>query len=183
MKTPRILAVATAVALIVAGCSSGEEAPEPAASSEQPDGADTGAAGDGNDSASTEDDGSSTGDTSGGATLQLGDQTYEATTVLDCTVDDPIAPNDRQFVGESEDGTVRISISYFEDDALAGLTGLDVEIEGPDGDVDWSSSYVGADGVFTIEQRADGADGTAEISRLQPGDEPSQLTADWSFTC
>jgi len=113
--------------------------------------------------------------------VTLDGTTYEVTEVVDCTLDDPMAPNDRQFIGRNGDGSVEMGLSYFEDESLAGLNGLSLTFEGSDGEEEWASSVVGSDFEFTIEQRPDGADGTAEVGRLGP--EAETLLAEWSFTC
>lgn len=178
MRTPSTPVLLLAVGLLLAGC--GDDAPstdEPAAVDEaQTDPAETA---DGADTA-TEDEAPADGAAAAGGTgavVTLGGETYEVTEVRDCTVDDPLAPNDRLFNGVSADGSVEVDISYFEDESLSGLNGLSLTV----GDDDWVSSIVGADRVFTIEQRPDGADGTAEVGKQGGGAEP--VIAAWSFTC
>lgn len=119
---------------------------------------------------------------SGGGTVTVDDTTYELTRVLDCTVGNAGAPDDRQFVGESDDGSVRFSVSYFGADAggLNGI-GLDTEVDGDEWT--WASSYAGADAPFEITLLDDGAEGSATVGVVGLGAPDQEFTATWSFSC
>lgn len=107
--------------------------------------------------------------------------TYELTRVLDCTVGNEGAPDDRQFVGETDDGTAQFSASFFGED-LAGLEGISLEVEVEGNDWTWSSDYA-ADGAFEITLRDDGAEGSATVRVVGIDAPEGEFTATWSFRC
>lgn len=189
--------------LLLAGCGGGDDTAEPVADAQPADetdaggGAATDAEGGGNGEAGDDgggdpadgggtDDGGTGGDGTAGGSYAVDGTTYEVTEVLDCSIGSEGFPDDRQFVGESADGAVRMSVSYFEDETFAGLNGADLEVELRDGTVatvTWASSYAGADAAFDITPRADGAEGAAEVGVVGPDVPDGTFTATWSFTC
>lgn len=185
--------------LLLTACGDGEtnaNSPddEPIAGDAATDGAEeTSADADGSassDTAATEqsEDASGSTDTAGDVvgSYSVDGTTYEVTKVLDCSIGSEGFPDDRQFVGESSDGAVQMTVSYFENETLSGLNGAGLAIEVRDGtvaEITWASSYAGADATFEITPRADGADGTAEVGAVGPDVPEGEFIATWSFTC
>jgi hypothetical protein len=109
--------------------------------------------------------------------------TYEVTDVLDCTIGNEGNPDNRQFVGESPDGTDQFSVAYFGEENSLGLNGITFETK-VDGDAwTWASSYAGADALFEIRLTPNGAEGTAAVGVVGLNSPRGEFSATWSFTC
>lgn len=198
------LLVGVALAVAVAGCGAGDEGggsgDETAADGQATaDPGDTTTEDDETEESTddaagqTTDDGQGTQDTAGGggarASVVIQDETYEATDPIECRIGAEGSPDEREFLGTSADGTVRISIVYFAEEQLQGLSGLDVDIEGAGatgGELTWSTLFA-AEPSFEIDVRPDGAEGSANVGSLNLArnteDGEVDTTAEWSFTC
>lgn len=118
-----------------------------------------------------------------GATVVVDGVTREFPTVLDCTVGNDGAPDDRQFVGETADGSATFSMGYFGEGELSGLNTVDLEAVVDGQDWTYASSYAGSEGGFTANLRDDGADGAATVRAVGIGAPDEEWTMEWSFTC
>ncbi|MFP4512782.1 MAG: hypothetical protein ACLFRV_07540 [Acidimicrobiales bacterium] len=105
---------------------------------------------------------------------------YEFPDVRDCGLGDTGFPDDRDFVGYSADGEVVMSVSYFEDESLAGLNSMSVEIDQPH--ALYSSQYA-PDGEFVIDVLPDGAEGSTTVGAVGIEVSSGDREATWSFTC
>ena len=184
--------VLLAAALLLAGCGGDEpdepDAAEPAAEQPAADAdADADSNTEGNEQGSEggeQDDEPAASDV--GATVTVDGATYTADEVLDCTLGNETAPDDRSFVGENADGSVRISIAYFGEGDLAGLNGVSVDFEAGEGEATLDTTAAGGDAAFDITLRPDGADGSSEVGQIGPPgrtEDPGIRTAQFSFTC
>lgn len=174
-------------ALLLAGC--GGDEPDPAEPAAEQPADDTDAEGDEQDGDGEESTGEQDAEPAAsdvGATVTVDGATYTADQVLDCTLGNETAPDDRSFVGENADGSVRISIDYFGEGDLAGLNGVSVDFQADEGEATLATTAAGGDAAFDITLRPDGADGSSEVGQIGPPgrtEDPGIRTAQFSFTC
>lgn len=119
----------------------------------------------------------------GAATATIGDRSWEFPVVLECTVGTETDPDYREFIGETADGSAQLNVAWFGEGELSGLNGAGVDAVVDGNDWTYASSYAGADGLFEITVRDDGADGVAEVGVVGI-DAPEGLSEmSWSFSC
>ncbi|MDZ7678102.1 MAG: hypothetical protein U5K29_06090 [Acidimicrobiales bacterium] len=172
MRTILAMTVLGVMLLGSCGDDSDDAAPDTPATDETDTGSD-------DDSSSNDDSsGSSSGNAMGTATID--GVVYEFPDVRDCGLGDSGFPNDRDFVGYSADGEVVMSVGYFEDESLAGLNSISVEIDEPH--ALYSSQYA-PDGEFVIDVLPNGAEGNTTVGAVGIEVSSGDREATWSFTC
>lgn len=176
-----IVAMTVLGVMLLGGCGD-DDAPPDAPATDEPDTADDDP---GDDDTGDDDPGDGSADDDKGGGTAMGRATidgvsHEFPDVRDCGLGDSGFPNDRDFVGYSADGNVVMTVGYFEDESLAGLNSVSVEIDQPH--ALWASTYA-ADDEFMIEVRPDGAEGTTTVGVVGIDVPEGEFTATWSFTC